>query len=452
MKSCAILEGEWREPIDVAASAADEPFTLVLLSDGSGDGRWSYVLRQPDATLVLGPRNPGDVFAAAARLLGPAAELHPDGPPFQGGVAGLAAYEAAERGEPAMPHGRHPDWPDLAAGLYRSVLAFDHRQRRLLSLARAPTAEEAARRAAAALDWARAAPVFPGPAAAPLAERFDPVTSPAEHQAAVAAIVAAIGRGDIFQANYAGVWEGRLRLGAHPFDLFAALAARSPAPFASYMRLPRRAVVSNSPERFLAVAPTPGGFEATTRPIKGTAPRGDTPEADAAFRNALAASLKDRAENLMIVDLMRNDLSRLCTPGTVEAPVFCEVETFANVHHLVSTVRGDLAPGRTALDLMAAAFPAGSISGAPKIEAMKAIARHEPPRGPFFGCLFWAGGDGALDSNVLIRTVGLVEDQGGWRLEARAGGGITADSDPGAERLEAETKIKAIQGALLGGA
>ena len=152
----------------------------------------------------------------------------------------------------------------------------------------------------------------------------------------------------------------------------------------------------------------------------------------------------------MIVDLMRNDLSRLCDPGTVETPVFCQVETFANVHHLVSTVVGRLKPGATALELMGAAFPAGSISGAPKIEAMRVIARHELPRGPFFGSLFWAGCDGALDSNVLIRTVGLVEQADGWRLEARAGGGITADSDPAAERAEAETKMAAIQAALVG--
>jgi len=448
MQSCVVLEGEWRDPLDVAASIADEPFALVLLSDGSDDGRWSYVLRRPDATLTLQPGEGGDAFAAAADLLGALASPHPAGPPFQGGVAGLAAYEAGERVEPAMPAGRHPDWPDLALGLYRTVLAFDHHQRRLLSLARADTDDAAQARAAGALAWALQP--HPGRPAArsPLAAAFEPDTSPEAHRNAVAAVVESIARGDIFQANYAGLWRGALAEGVHPFDLFAALARRSPAPYAGYLRLPGRALVSNSPEQFLAVHPADGALRAVTRPIKGTAPRGATPEADAASRAWLEASLKDRAENLMIVDLMRNDISRLCDPGTVEVPVFCRVETYANVHHLVSTVTGRLSAGRSALELMGVAFPAGSISGAPKIEAMRVIARHEPPRGPFFGSLFWAGADGAFDSNVLIRTVGLVETGTGWRLETRAGGGITADSDPADERLEAETKMAAIRGAL----
>ena len=452
MQACVVVEGEWREPLDVAASVADLPFALILLSDGSDDGRWSYVLRDPDETLILQPGDPGDAFAAAARLLGPAIPAHPDGPPFQGGVAGLASYEAGERTEKAMPAGRHPDWPDLAVGLYRTVLAFDHHQRRLLSLARAGTEAEAATRARAALDRALQLPPAPGVPSGPLASDFQPRTSPAAHREAVAAVVEAIGRGDIFQANYAGLWGGRLADGVHPFDLFAALATRSPAPFAGYLRLPGRALVSNSPEQFITVHPDADGLAASTRPIKGTAPRGATPAQDDAFKAELEASAKDRAENLMIVDLMRNDLSRLSVPGTVDVPVFCKVETFANVHHLVSTVTSRLEPGRSALDLLGSAFPAGSISGAPKIESMRVIARHEPPRGPFFGSLFWAGVDGALDSNVLIRTVGLVQDGDGWRLEARAGGGITAGSDPAAERIEAETKMAAIQGALKGAA
>lgn len=150
----------------------------------------------------------------------------------------------------------------------------------------------------------------------------------------------------------------------------------------------------------------------------------------------------------MIVDLMRNDLSRVCRPGTVRAKTLFALESFRNVHHLVSTVEGQLAPGRTALDLMRAAFPPGSITGAPKLQAMRVIARFEPPRGPYCGCLFWAGFDGAMDSSVLIRTVALVEDAAGWRFEARAGAGLVADSDPPAERAETEDKLAALATAL----
>ena len=150
----------------------------------------------------------------------------------------------------------------------------------------------------------------------------------------------------------------------------------------------------------------------------------------------------------MIVDLMRNDLARVSPPGSVRVPDLFRIESFANVHHLVSTVTARLAQGRGVGDLLRASFPPGSITGAPKVQAMKVIAGLEAPRGPYCGSLFWVGHDGALDSSVLIRTVVLAEDGGGWRVEARAGAGIVADSDPRAERLETEAKIAAIRRAL----
>jgi para-aminobenzoate synthetase component 1 len=150
----------------------------------------------------------------------------------------------------------------------------------------------------------------------------------------------------------------------------------------------------------------------------------------------------------MIVDLMRNDLARVSTPGTVRVPALFAVERFANVSHLVSTVTATLARGRSAVDAFAAAFPPGSITGAPKVQAMKVIAALEPPRGPFFGSMFWVGRDGGFDSSVLIRTVAFEERGGGWSFETRAGGGIVADSDPAAERRETDDKISAILAAL----
>ena len=205
-------------------------------------------------------------------------------------------------------------------------------------------------------------------------------------------------------------------------------------------------MVSNSPERFISVD---ARGRAQTRPIKGTRPRGTTPEQDAALAAELSASAKDRAENLMIVDLMRNDLSRVCAPGSVSVPALFELHSFTNVHHLISTVRGRLEEGTGAADLLKAAFPPGSITGAPKIQAMKVIAGLEPPRGPYCGSLFWAGADGRFDSSVLIRTVLFEKGPDGWSLEARAGAGIVADSDPAAERAETEDKMAAIARALL---
>ena len=418
---------------------ADEPFALALISDGQGErGRWSYVVRRPAETLVVAPDDAGDAFAALSTLLGPPRALDPDGPPFQGGVAGLAAYELGDRVE-RLGLARSPGWPDLACARYETVLAFDHFNREVLAVG-------ADRRAA--LGWLDAA-TPPGLAATPLAAE---VAFPdgRRHEAGVAEIVDRIAAGELFQANLAQAWTGRLAAAAHPVDLARRLAAASAAPFAGYLRLPGLALVSNAPERFLKVTTADGRLFAEARPIKGTAPRGATAAEDDRLADALAASVKDRAENLMIVDLMRNDVARVARPGTVRVPELFAVERFANVSHLVSTVTAELAPGRSAIDLLAGAFPPGSITGAPKVQAMKVIAALEPPRGPFFGSMFWAGFDGAFDSSVLIRTVAFAEDGDGWRFEARAGGGIVADSDPVGERRETEAKIAAILAALGG--
>jgi para-aminobenzoate synthetase component 1 len=440
MRTATILERPWRAPEAVLSAFADDPWTCAFLSGGGSErARWSYVLRDPDQTLTVRPDVVGDPFLPLKALLGEARPTHPDGPPFQGGLAGLAAYELGDRIEP-LNLARHPDWPDLSVGRYQALLAFDHEQRRVLAVG----ADQAgAERAATWLD----APERPA-SRAPLVARADAPTAARAYESAVADVIARIHDGEYFQANIARLWTGRLTAGATPFDLLARLAGQSAAPFAGYLRLPGRAVVSNSPERFVSV--TAGrALTVETRPIKGTRPRGATPAEDARLAAELLASDKDRAENLMIVDLMRNDLSRVCTPGAVTTPELFRVESFANVHHLVSTVRGRLAPGLTAIDLLEAAFPPGSVTGAPKVQAMKSIARLEPPRGPYCGALLWAGFDGAFDSSVLIRTVGLVEDGEGWRYEARAGAGIVADSDPRAERLETEDKIAALLRALM---
>ena len=449
MHSVALIEAGWREPDEVLSAFAEEPFALALLSGGGGPrGRWSYLARTPLRTLTIRPEHPGDAFAALAALLGRTLQANPDGPPFQGGLAGLMSYELGARLESAG-HTGHPDWPQVVCGLYPAVLAFDHRDRRVLAVGRGDSAAEARARAEVALEPLTAAGRAVPASGAPLSDAFEAITPGEAYEHTVAEVVRRIGEGEIFQANAARAWGGRLRQGVRPMDLMRRLHGESPAPFGAYFRLPERAVVSNSPERFVRVS-AERGLCVETRPIKGTRPRGQDAEADEALRQELLASEKDRAENLMIVDLMRNDLARVCPPGTVEVTELFKIETFKNVHHLVSTVTGRLAEGLKGLDLFEAAFPPGSITGAPKVQAIKVIAEYEGPRGPYCGSMFWAGFDGAADSSVLIRTVALTRDAKGWRYEARAGAGIVADSDPVLERLETEAKIDAIRRGLLG--
>ena len=447
MRMAVHLEAPWREPVQVLAALAERPWTIGFITGGAEAGglsSWSYVAADPAQTCILGAEDPRDPVSALADLAGPQAPVDPQEPAFQGGIAGLFGYELGDRFEPlGLP--RHDGWPDLACARYDALLAFDHAGRRVLAIGRGDSADMARARAAAARAWLD---LSPPPERSPSARLT--AEPPEAYEAGVAEIVRRIAEGEIFQANLARAWRGRLAEDARPIDLMTRLAVSSPAPFAAYLRLPGRAIVSNSPERFLKVARRDTALVAETRPIKGTAPRGATPGEDAALASALSASLKDRAENLMIVDLMRNDLSRVCAPGSVAAPDLFRLTTFANVHHLVSTVTGTLAPGRSAGDLLRAAFPPGSITGAPKVQAMKLIARLEGARGPFFGSMGWIGADGAMDSNVLIRTAAFVQDARGWRVEARAGAGVVADSDPRAERRETEAKIAALAAGLQG--
>ena len=439
-----MLKAGWREPVEVLTAFAEEPWAIGFLSDGSDErGRWSYVARCPDAVLRVDARDKVDPFSALATLLGkPSARLQ-DGPPFQGGLAGLATYEFGDRIE-SLGLKRQGDWPDLAVGYYPAVLAFDHQERCTLAVGRGQDHDAAMTRAKDALALMAAACREPH-----VGELSEAVVGspPRAYRASVAEVVTRIAAGEIFQANIARSWTGRLVAGATPMDLLERLGHTSRAPFAAYFRLEDMAVVSNSPERFVQLDHQ-GQVEA--RPIKGTRPRGPCPELDAAMAYELQTSAKDRAENLMIVDLMRNDVARVCRPGSVKVPRLWVLETFVNVHHLVSTITGQLQDGLGAIDLLRAAFPPGSVTGAPKVQAMKTIARLEPPRGPYCGSMFWAGADGAFDSNVLIRTVACTLDNAGWKLEARAGAGIVADSDPLAECRETEAKISAILHAMTG--
>jgi len=273
---------------------------------------------------------------------------------------------------------------------------------------------------------------------------WHPDMDAAAYQNQVARIIEYIRAGDVFQANFTQRFHTDHPAGLTAFALYRQVRARCPAPFSAFLACGQGVhLASASPERFVALD---GDGRVQTCPIKGTRPRGATSDEDQRLRQALVASAKDRAENLMICDLLRNDLGRVCCLGSIRVPQLAVARRFASVHHLVSVVEGQLLPGVGPIDLLRATFPGGSITGAPKIRAMEIIHELEVARrGPYCGAIAWIGFDGAMDSSIIIRTLVMAGD----RVVAQAGGGIVADSDPVAEYQEMLTKISPLL-ALLG--
>ncbi|MBT5020738.1 MAG: aminodeoxychorismate synthase component I, partial [Planctomicrobium sp.] len=260
-----------------------------------------------------------------------------------------------------------------------------------------------------------------------------------EYQAAVQKVVDYIYEGDVFQANLSQRFIADSC--ANPLDVYRALRQHNPAPFAGLIKFADWAVHSSSPERFVQKA----GDQVWTRPIKGTRQRRPVPEADLYTRDELRESQKDQAENVMIVDLLRNDLSRVCQSGLIRVPELCSIEAYETVTHLVSEVTGQLQPETTFWDVLRASFPGGSITGAPKIRAMEIITELEKvARGPYCGSMFYLGFDGTADSNILIRTI----IQRGDKLAFPAGGGIVSQSSPKAEYEETLHKSEGMRTAI----
>jgi para-aminobenzoate synthetase component I len=424
----------WTDPVSAFLCFAADPFVTFLDSGGTeGErSRFSYLCVDPFRVLT-------DVaFDVLAREMARCQRAWPEAPvPFAGGAVGFFGYEAGAALErvPRAPGG-FPGVPEMQFGFFDIVFAWDHVARRAWLLC---AFGDQAARAEAALARLQTAS---GGAVVPRLEWRAAVSREA-HMARVKRVLEYIRAGDIYQANVTVPFVTARRDGVRAADIFAALRGGNPAPFSAFIGCGEGcAVASVSPERFLLLDAA-GRIE--TRPIKGTRPRRATPVSDAAEAAALVASGKDRAENLMIVDLLRNDISRVAVPGSVSVPSLCGLESFANVHHLVSVVEGLLRPECSAVDLLRAAFPGGSITGAPKIRAMQIIAELEGvARGPYCGAAAWLGFDGAMDSSVLIRTVTVAAD----RVVAQAGGGIVADSEPAAEWEELMVKVRPLLGAL----
>jgi len=422
----------WVEPLRVAAGLAHRDGALCLLSDAAIPGARSFVAADPDQAWV-GAVEAGRLFAT----------LGDEASGFGPGTIGLASYDAGAR---AATGPRETVWPDLMLARYPAMLVFDHDARTLTAFGWGRDEDAAQAACDLAEAWVGGAGEVP-PSPAPPASDFTAETPPQAYRDHVAEVVSRIEAGDLFQANIAQAWSGLLSAQADPFDVFLRLTAR-PSAYGAFWRLGKRALVSNSPELFVACDFATRRIE--TRPIKGTRPRRADPVQDDAEADALLTSAKDRAENLMIVDLMRNDVSRVCVPGSVAVDRLFAIESLPTVHHLVSTVTGRMADGVGPAKVLAATFPPGSITGAPKHQAMKVIAELEAPRGAWCGSLFVIDPVGDLTASVLIRTASFERAEGVWTFRALAGAGIVADSDPEAERIETEVKISALRTAFTG--
>lgn len=411
----------WVDPLCAARAASSREACFALLYSGQQlpySGQYSYLLLSPRDAVRADSFEPLN-----SRLTG-------NRTTYENAWFGYLGYELLHELE-TLPRtaNNYIELPLCYFAQFETILRFDHHSRTLESLG-----------TRAAPDW-----IYDSAALAvsePIIATLSTSLPKDVYLRCVKNTREAIHRGDFYQANLTRKFAGEFAQTPDDFSLFENLSAASPGVYSAFLRFPEGSVISSSPERFLTVN-AQGHIE--TRPIKGTAPRMADHKQDEASRQQLANSAKDRAENLMIVDLMRNDLSRSCEQGSVAVEKLFEVSTYATLHHLSSTVSGTKRKDVSTLDAVRLAFPPGSMTGAPKVRAMKWCAEQEHiQRGVYSGALGWFGGDGSCDLSVVIRTLVLQ----GKRFEFQVGGGIVADSDPEKEWEETLTKARGIATAL----
>jgi para-aminobenzoate synthetase component 1 len=447
--SYSVLLDYTDESIRYYAAIAELPWAVWL--DSARLGRYEILCAQPIATLTAhdgytaitdaaGTRRTGDTpFGLVRRRLGAMVEPMP-GVPFAGGALGYWGYDLARRMVDLPVQAQDAEHlPYMAVGIYDWAIVLDHQKKtaRLVSHqcdpATAQTLPEIRERLAATHAFP---PVRKGGEATfrvggPIRSNFNRTG----YRSAFEAVQRYLYAGDCYQVNLAQRYAAPATGDA--LQAYIELRNLSPAPYSAFLNLPYGQILCASPERFLRV--TGGSVE--TRPIKGTRPRMRDAWRDAQVAEELRNSAKDRAENLMIVDLLRNDLGKCCEPGSVRASNLFEVESYAQVHHLVSTVTGKLAQGQDALALLEGCFPGGSVTGAPKQRAMEIIEELEPHRrGVYCGAIGYIGYDGNMDSNIAIRTLIYSENE----IRFWAGSGIVADSEAEAEYQETQDKAAAM--------
>jgi para-aminobenzoate synthetase component 1 len=428
------------------APLANRPWAIFLdsaWSENNQAGRFDIIAYAPictlqtygDETIIhkngMETRSSDDPFTLLQQQLGPKLASIDD-LPFNGGAMGYFAYDLARRIE-KLPVSASNDEQiaDMAIGIYQWAVIVDHQQQQSWLVGYALPAE----------NLSKLIQQFSHIQPAPLMPAFKVLAEPvanmdkAAYAVAFAKIKQYLLEGDCYQINltqrFASPCQGDI------WQAYQVLRRINAAPFSAYLNLPDVQILSSSPERFLKVC----GNRVETKPIKGTRPRKTEAEADQQEIQALQASEKDRAENVMIVDLLRNDISKCCNPGSVKVPSLFSIESYATVHHLVSTVTGELAADQQALNLLRSCFPGGSITGAPKIRAMEIIEELEPQRrGIYCGSIGYIGFDGNMDTNIAIRT--LVHNQ--ETIRCWAGGGIVNDSQLDAEYQECFDKAGAL--------
>jgi para-aminobenzoate synthetase component 1 len=424
----------------------DMPWAAWL--DSGGRDRYDIIVAQPVATLttrgqvtenVRGGKkseSSNDPIALLQDLLGQKLDVIPE-LPFAGGALGYWSYDLGRRFHHVSDSiSTSNEAPEMAIGIFDWAIVIDHQlaRARLVSRLRYPETEQdlvqiIARITTALEQTPNRKTTFN------VAGRIRPDLSRDDYRSAFEKVKTYLKEGDCYQVNLAQRFSAQARGDA--FEAYRTMRISNPAPYSAYLEYPDLNILCASPERFLKVQQN----KVETKPIKGTRPRSDDAEEDRRLSDELRNHPKDRAENLMIVDLLRNDLSRSCEVGSVRAPKLFEVESFANVHHLVSTVEGRLANGHDALDVLRDCFPGGSITGAPKLRAMQIIEELESQRrGIYCGAIGYVGFDGNMDTNIAIRTLTLKEGE----LSCWAGGGIVADSECEAEYQETLDKASAM--------
>ena len=426
--------------------AGDDPcFLLESVEGGARVARWSFLGTAPEWAFSGADGDPfallRSVIRPDARTLLSAEGFGDDLPPFVGGAVGFAGYDAVRRLE-RLPS-TNPDavgLPDAWFGVFETVLAFDHLKHRLLFIANARPGEEASAQTRLATLASRVEAGRPhGGRAARLAGAWQETLPRRAYVDRVERAKEHIRAGDVFQVVLSRRWSAPVE--GDTFSIYRALRRVSPSPYQYYLRTPDAVIFGASPERLVRA----GEDDVETIPLAGTRRRGATQEEDLALARELLNDEKERAEHVMLVDLGRNDLGRVAAPGTVKVRDFVTVERFSHVMHLATRVTGRLADGKDAVDALAATFPAGTLTGAPKIRAMEVIEELEPVRrGAYGGAVGYLGFGGHLDMAIGIRTA-VVKD---GVLHVQAGAGIVADSRPEAEADECESKAWALMRAV----
>jgi len=432
-------------------------FLLESAEQGQRFGRWSFlgfrprsVIRLQDGRLTVGgqQRDPHDPYGAVQHELDRFRVAPLEGlPPFAGGAVGLFGYDLVRHAEPAVGPG-NPDavgMPDMALMVSDVLVAFDHLRHELTILANVFVEDDVARAYADAIEAIAAvrerlsAPVPRARAGVREAPAFISNMGPEGYADAVEACKAYIRAGDAYQVVPSQRWSADAPVEA--FSIYRGLRAVNPSPYMYFLDFEDFEIAGASPESLIKVA----GRRAEQRPIAGTRPRADTAAGDLARAEELLADEKERAEHVMLVDLARNDLGRVCEFGSVAVDELMSVETYSHVLHIVSAVSGTLRADVTAMDALEASLPAGTLSGAPKIRAMQIIDEVEPVRrGPYGGSVGYLSYTGELDTCIYIRSA-LVKH---GRVHVQAGGGIVADSEPGYEVRETEAKAGAVLQAI----